>query len=628
MDVAQENFESLSYRELQKAAKTQGLNAGGKKHQILKRLQDAVAAQKDNAAPVKGNLEGKLSARSLEKQQSSGKENDTHAIQRKPTIMAYSGASPRLVKKALGQISLNSSRANLRLVASSHMHKPLFSPAVAPVAEATSTQDGPTSEATTTGTPMQASDNMIEDKNTLTVVEEFRTDDRDESTSAAAYALAVESGEEGESAVSVATDVMRGRPSMMVATANPRLQETFALPRGTVVHVRLFAEEIVPELMHEEQVTAVAESARKEETEPQHDGGRPEIVQPPHQEQEDKKTGVVDAYTQGVVSSDRMAVPREPATARGEQQPVPPLLPDAEQDKDGQQQCNQLQEREGEMAAPVSEDVRLDAAEQSAAAGSGPAMSVVQVQPAVTEERHVLEVEESAGGIIPAPETAAVVVQKIDAGERLGQDFSSPASLDLETTLTMVWPSQKKEKEDHALVSSSQLRAEAVVVTEKSREPTKKTVTPEHEAGVGHQCREGKAAPSEGKAAAVVMPVHTGLVVDAETRSLVEESKYLQFADDGRSVLCTLTGKKITPVFDNILLYMGSRKVQRLMVEGPFVVTDYEGMFMVEDPADDGFVFCELTGVRLFKSKAAVDQHINSQSFKEMMAMLRARLDV
>lgn len=51
-------------------------------------------------------------------------------------------------------------------------------------------------------------------------------------------------------------------------------------------------------------------------------------------------------------------------------------------------------------------------------------------------------------------------------------------------------------------------------------------------------------------------------------------------------------------------------------------------MFMVEDPADDGFIFCELTGVRLFKSKAAVDQHVNSQSFRDMMAILREKLDV
>lgn len=50
-------------------------------------------------------------------------------------------------------------------------------------------------------------------------------------------------------------------------------------------------------------------------------------------------------------------------------------------------------------------------------------------------------------------------------------------------------------------------------------------------------------------------------------------------------------------------------------------------MFLVEDPADDGFIFCELTGVRLFKSKAAVDQHINGQPFKEMMTMLEAKFN-
>lgn len=57
-------------------------------------------------------------------------------------------------------------------------------------------------------------------------------------------------------------------------------------------------------------------------------------------------------------------------------------------------------------------------------------------------------------------------------------------------------------------------------------------------------------------------------------------------------------------------------------------IQDYEGgIFLVEDPADNGFVFCELTGVRMFKSKAAVDQHINGQPFKEMMAMLSAKLE-
>lgn len=38
MEVALGKFESLTYRELQKAAKSRGLNAGGKKENILQRL--------------------------------------------------------------------------------------------------------------------------------------------------------------------------------------------------------------------------------------------------------------------------------------------------------------------------------------------------------------------------------------------------------------------------------------------------------------------------------------------------------------------------------------------------------------------------------------------------------------
>lgn len=49
-------------------------------------------------------------------------------------------------------------------------------------------------------------------------------------------------------------------------------------------------------------------------------------------------------------------------------------------------------------------------------------------------------------------------------------------------------------------------------------------------------------------------------------------------------------------------------------------------MFMVEDPADDSFVYCELTGVRMFKSRAAVNQHVNGQLFKETMAEIHAKL--
>ena len=61
--------------------------------------------------------------------------------------------------------------------------------------------------------------------------------------------------------------------------------------------------------------------------------------------------------------------------------------------------------------------------------------------------------------------------------------------------------------------------------------------------------------------------------IDEETRSLVAGSQYLKFTDGGRRVMCTLTGKKIAPDYMSILLYIGSRKVQQLLVEGPFVMS-------------------------------------------------------
>lgn len=42
MEVSPENFERFSYRQLQKMAKSRGLNAGGKKQDILGRLQEQV----------------------------------------------------------------------------------------------------------------------------------------------------------------------------------------------------------------------------------------------------------------------------------------------------------------------------------------------------------------------------------------------------------------------------------------------------------------------------------------------------------------------------------------------------------------------------------------------------------
>lgn len=536
--------------------------------------QDAVATrQKENAASAKP----KHPAGSTQKQQPSGKENDTtHVVPRKTRAMASSGASPRLLKKALGQISLNSPRANQRLVMSSHKNKTLFIPPAESVVEPSpiqlstaATGDDPTRETVTIDAAMRTSDNKVGVEKTLTVVEETKTDVRDESASAAAPVSAAEAGQEGEAPVSVTTDVLQGRPSMMVATANPRLQVS-ALPRGTVVRVRLFAKEetvplVVPEVGQEEKITA-ANSAGKGETEQQQDEGdrevvteeRNENVEPPHQQQEENTTAVVTVCAQDVVASSSVAVLPEPAT--GEQKveaSVPSLLPEAEQVKDRPQQHYQ-QQRGGETAAPVSEE--------NAAAGVGAAKLVVQVYPAVAKEEHVLQTEETTP---PELQTATFrVVDEHHAGARMGEAPCSSALVERETIVTTVLPSQEKEEEndDQAPVLLSQQPAEEIAVMKKMHDDVKETVAAEHGVAVGDEHREGKGL-------AVVVPQHAGSVVDAETRSLVEESKYLQFADDERGVLCTLTGKKIAPAYDNILLYMGSKKVQQLMVEGPFFMT-------------------------------------------------------
>lgn len=60
---------------------------------------------------------------------------------------------------------------------------------------------------------------------------------------------------------------------------------------------------------------------------------------------------------------------------------------------------------------------------------------------------------------------------------------------------------------------------------------------------------------------------------DEEIRSLVAGSKYLEFAEAGDRVLCTLTGQEVVADYTAILGYLTSGKVQRLMVEGPFVMS-------------------------------------------------------
>ena len=83
--------------------------------------------------------------------------------------------------------------------------------------------------------------------------------------------------------------------------------------------------------------------------------------------------------------------------------------------------------------------------------------------------------------------------------------------------------------------------------------------------------KSATAAVADDDAATLLPPPQVSM--DEETRSLVTGSQYLKFTDGGRRVLCTLTGKKIAPDYMAILVYIGSRKVQRLLVEGPFVMS-------------------------------------------------------
>ena len=55
-----------------------------------------------------------------------------------------------------------------------------------------------------------------------------------------------------------------------------------------------------------------------------------------------------------------------------------------------------------------------------------------------------------------------------------------------------------------------------------------------------------------------------------DTRNLVEGSDILEFTEGEKRVLCTVTGQEIIPDCFEILKYLGSKRVQRLLKEGPF----------------------------------------------------------
>lgn len=94
-------------------------------------------------------------------------------------------------------------------------------------------------------------------------------------------------------------------------------------------------------------------------------------------------------------------------------------------------------------------------------------------------------------------------------------------------------------------------------------------------AAMEEQHADGVIPPSAGEQDAKEVGARSSLVeeADEEIRSLVDGSKYLEFAEARDRVLCTLTGQEVVADYTAILGYLTSGKVQRLMVEGPFVMS-------------------------------------------------------
>lgn len=57
---------------------------------------------------------------------------------------------------------------------------------------------------------------------------------------------------------------------------------------------------------------------------------------------------------------------------------------------------------------------------------------------------------------------------------------------------------------------------------------------------------------------------------DERTRNLVDNSAHLEFTEGEIRVRCTLTGHEIVPDYLEILKYLSSKRVQRLLEDGPF----------------------------------------------------------
>ncbi|CAM9509352.1 unnamed protein product, partial [Pylaiella littoralis] len=568
-----------------------------KRGDILRRLKQSGAAtqQKENTVPI----QPKNSAAVPQLQRPPGKDIKTIGT------TGYSGASQRLLKKALRQISPNSPRAIQCAAHSFRKSKPFVSPATASALEQKvsplalpSTQEGGASIESSTATAPE-SDPTSE---VLALAGAVSTSDKDTKvaeSSAVGSELNAKDVAPGKGAFETVaptaeTTEVRRRTSMMVATVNPRLQEVSVLPRGTVVRVKLFAEDNeeketiegqqhvqnAAETTDVEDETAAATpalSAAKEYIEQQQQG----------QQQQEGADDVVEGDNRGTVEPEQQQeknVADVPALSR--------VMEDIKQqqqkgiegamEEDGSGASESQQQLEENVADPPAISIDLDQRQEedtddATEEGRPTAVESQQQaeQPASMKSQHEKSEAEASATAAKEEDTveASRVAMSTGSARTEEQQVATPAPSLLSNEEQDKDEHQEDECMGNTLMSSS-YREEDI---DDEDDNVLVTIPKKDDYDVGVTCvsqpEEVVVAAGEESKVVDVMPQHAESVVDEETKRLVEGSKYLQFEDDERSVLCTLTGKKMAPVYDTIILYIGSRKVQRLMVEGPFVMS-------------------------------------------------------
>lgn len=604
----------------------------------------------------------------------------------------YSGASQRLLKKALRQLSPNSPRAIQCAAHSFRKSKPFVSPATASALEQKvsplalpSTQEGGASIESSTATAPE-SDPTSE---VLALAGAVSTSDKDTKvaeSSAVGSELNAKDVAPGKGAFETVaptaeTTEVRRRTSMMVATVNPRLQEVSVLPRGTVVRVKLFAEDNeeketiegqqhvqnAAETTDVEDETAAATpalSAAKEYIEQQQQGvndllkeGGPGPVEPQQQkeetasdppaksvvaenikqQQQEGADDVVEGDNRGAVEPEQQqeknvadvpalsrvmedikqqqqkgiegAMEEDGSGASESQQQLeenvadPPAISidlDQRQEEDtddameegrptaveSQQQAEQPASMKSQHEESEAEASATAAKEEDTVEASRVAMSTgsarTEEQQVATPAPSLLSNEEQDKDVLQDEIMAGLLIEKMKDEQQQEKLASSVlcggehVSMAKETATAAV-DDMEEHQEDECMgntLMSSSYREEDI---DDEDDNVLVTIPKKDDYDVGVTCvsqpEEVVVAAGEESKVVDVMPQHAESVVDEETKRLVEGSKYLQFEDDERSVLCTLTGKKMAPVYDTIILYIGSRKVQRLMVEGPFVMS-------------------------------------------------------